>query len=82
MDGWRKEDRWTSGEIQEAAKHTGSHNGRLRSYFTQRRIRRWATIVKERERERGRKREEGNGYSILYKNGRYTKDHGPLCRRS
>lgn len=54
MDGWRKEDRWTSGEIQEAAKHTGSHNGRLRSYFTQRRIRRWATIVKEREKERER----------------------------
>lgn len=51
MDGWmdgrlkRREDRRISGEIQETAERTVSHNGRLRSYFTQRRIRRWATIV-------------------------------------
>jgi len=48
MDGRmkRREDRRISGEIQETTKRTVSHNGRLRSYFTQRRIRRWATIVK------------------------------------
>jgi len=57
-DGWLEErGSWTSEEIQETAKRTGPHNGRLRSHFTQRRVRRWATIVeKEKEKERERKR--------------------------
>ncbi|KAL0133705.1 hypothetical protein PUN28_000984 [Cardiocondyla obscurior] len=65
MDDWRKEDRWTSGEIQKTTKRSGPHNGHLRSHFTQRRIRRWATIV-----EKGKRGRE-KGYSIPYKNGRY-----------
>lgn len=78
MDGWRKEDRWTSGKIQKTTKRTGSHNGHLRSHFTQRRIRRWATIV-EKERKGG----EGERTDILYRiKMEGTKDQGPLCRRS
>lgn len=44
MNGWRRSD-GRPGEIQETTKRTGSRNDRLCSYFTQRRIRRWGTIM-------------------------------------
>lgn len=78
MDGWRKEDWWTSGEIQETVKRTaGPHNGHLRSHFTQRRIRRWTIVEKERDKE-------GRGLTdILYRIKMIgTKDYGPLYCRS
>lgn len=84
MDGGRKEDRWTFGKIQETTKRTGSHNGRLRSHFTQRRIRRWATIVEKKKGNRENEREkEREKTGILYRiKIEGTKDHGLLCRRS
>lgn len=80
INGWRKEDRWTSGKFrkrQNAQAHITVIYVRIsRSDESVDGLLLWRK--RKRKRERGKKRMD-----ILYRiKIEGTKDHGPLCRRS